>query len=165
VEIGLPLGLAIEADALYRSEGFRVSASSGSYFMFGDEHANLWEVPILLKYRIPLPIAKPFLEAGYASRVIGGPVSRNVTANLPGGVVTFGTYNSQWSNSNGLVVGGGVQFALGRLRLSPVVRYTRWTGSTFMGRSGGPGEYFYLTAWQSNQNQVDVLLGVAWKFR
>jgi hypothetical protein len=159
------LGLAVEADALYRREGFQVSASSGSYSLFGDEHANLWEVPVLLKYRIPLPIAKPFLEAGYASRVIGGSVSRNVTANLPGGVVTYGTYDSKWSNSNGFVVGGGVQFALGHLRLSPVVRYTRWSGSSVTGGSGGPGTYFYLPTWQSNQNQVDVLLGIAWKFR
>jgi hypothetical protein len=165
LEVGLPFGLAIEADALYRRTGFQVSASSGSYYIFGDERANLWEVPILLKYRIPLTAARPFLEAGYVSRVIGGSVSRNTAQNLPEGVVTYSSYDSTWSNSNGLVVGGGVQFALGRLHLSPVVRYTYWNDSTVAGGSGGPGAYFYAPAWRSNQNQVDVLLGVAWKVR
>jgi hypothetical protein len=165
LEVGLPFGLAVEADALYRRAGFQVSASSGSYYIFGDERANLWEVPILLKYRIPLTAARPFLEAGYVSRVIAGSVSRNTAQNLPEGVVTYESYYSTWSNSHGLVVGGGVQFALGHLRLSPTVRYTYWTDSTFTGGSLGPGSYFYAPPWQSNQNQVDVLLGVAWKVR
>jgi hypothetical protein len=168
LEIGLPLGLAVEADALYRRAGVQTSASNGSYSIFVDEHANLWEFPILLKYRIPLPAARPFVEVGYAPRIIGGSVSRNVVENLPYDCqmgATCATYYSSWSNSNGIVVGGGVQFALGHLRLAPTVRYTYWTDSTFMGAYGGPHAVFSGPPWQSNQNQVDVLLGVAWKIR
>ncbi len=83
VEIGLPFGLAVEADALYRRAGFQTSASNGDYNIFAVEHANLWEIPILLKYRFPFPLAKPFLEAGYAPRITGGSITRSVTENLP----------------------------------------------------------------------------------
>lgn len=166
LEVGLPFGLAVEADALYRRAGFQTSASNGDYNVFAVEHANLWEVPILLKYRIPIAAAKPFLEAGYVSRVIAGSPTKNEVDHLPGGIVyTYSTYYSNWSNDNGFVVGGGVQFALGHLRLSPVIRYTRWSGSTVMGAYAGPMEIFSAPPWQSNQNQVDVLLGVAWKVR
>jgi hypothetical protein len=165
LEIGLPLGLAVEADALYRRSGFQTSASNGNYSVFAEERANLWEFPILLKYRIPFPAAKPFLEVGYAPRIVGGSVSRYYVDNLPVGQGTYSTYYSIWSNSNGIVVGGGVQFALGHLRLSPTVRYAYWIDSAFTGAYGGPHDLFSGLPWQSNQNQVDVLLGVAWKVR
>lgn len=171
LEVGLPLGLAVEADALYRRAGFQTSVSAGSYYVHAAEHANLWEVPILLKYRIPLPAARPFLEAGYAIRVVGGSISTSNVENLPypygtGQGETFSTYYSNWSTSHGIVIGGGVQFALGHLRLSPTVRYTRWTDSTVSGAYAGPHELFYnIPPWQSNQNQVDLMLGIAWKVR
>lgn len=170
LEVGLPFRLAVEADALYRRAGFRTSASNGSYYVRGAEHANLWEVPILLKYKMPLPAVKPFLEAGYAIRVVGGSVRSSYTQDLPNGCgqgETCSTYSADWSTSNGLVVGGGVQFALGRLRLSPTVRYTRWTDNTVSGGyDRAPKPVFYnVPPWQSNQNQVDVLLGIAWKLR
>jgi hypothetical protein len=61
--------------------------------------------------------------------------------------------------SHGIVVGGGVRFAIGRLHLSPELRYTRWSNSAISGSyDDGP-------SWQSTQNQVDVLLGIAWRFR
>ncbi len=161
----MPLGFAVEADALYRRAGFQTSASNGSYSIFAAEHANLWEFPVLLKYRIPLTAAKPFLESGYVPRIIGGSVDRNYVDNLPAGQGTYSTYYSTWSNRNGLAVGGGIQFALGPLRLSPTVRYTYWTDSTVSGAYGGPHAIFSAPPWQSTQNQVDVLLGVAWKFR
>src|SRR5580698_10624766 len=60
LDIGLPLGLGFEADALYRPEGFQAPGLSLS------ESGNSWEFPLLLKYRLPFPLVKPFLEAGYA---------------------------------------------------------------------------------------------------
>lgn len=166
VELGLPFGLAVEADAIYRRAGIQASASNGDYNIFVHEHANLWEFPVLLKYRIPVSVAKPFLEVGYVRRITGGDIGRKVTGNLPNWPgMTYSTYYSNWYDSNGVVVGGGVQFALGHLRLAPTVRYTRWTGDTATGAFGGAHAIFSGQPWQSNQNQVDVLLGVAWKFR
>jgi hypothetical protein len=58
-----------------------------------------------------------------------------------------------------LVVGGGIQFSIGRLRLSPGVRYTHWNNTPITGVYGdGP-------SWESTQNQVDILVGIAWSIR
>jgi hypothetical protein len=58
-----------------------------------------------------------------------------------------------------LVIGGGVQFGIGRLRLSPGVRYTHWNNTPIVGTFGnGP-------SWESTQNQVDILVGIEWKIR
>lgn len=133
VEVGLPLGLGFEADALYRRVGFSDRFYGGPTAQYG----NSWEFPLLLKFRLPFPVVKPFVEAGYAPRVIG---SANGT-------------------SHGLVIGGGVQFGIGRLRLSPAVRYTYWsTGVPLIVYADGPT---LVTA----QNQADILLGVAWRLR
>jgi hypothetical protein len=166
LEVGLPFGLAVEADALYRRTGFQASAANGDYDIFVHERANLWEFPVQLKYRIPVSPAKPFLEVGYVRRIIGGDVDTNVTGNLPNFPgMTYSTYYSEWNDSNGVVIGGGIQFALGHLHLSPTVRYTHWTDNTVAGVFGGPHSVFSGGPWRSNQDQVDVLLGVTWKLR
>jgi hypothetical protein len=55
--------------------------------------------------------------------------------------------------------GGGVQFGVGRLRVSPEVRYTHWTSTPINGFfSDGP-------SYSSTQEQVDVLIGIGWKIR
>ena len=128
LDVGLPFGLAVEFDALYRRTGYRTSTSNGNYSIVADERANVWELPILLKYKLPFPVAKPFLEAGYAPRIIGS-TSKNEQGVFPVTGQTFSTFNSTWSTSHGLIIGGGVQLAVGRLRLSPVIRYTRWNNS------------------------------------
>jgi len=67
------------------------------------------------------------------------------------------TVKTNWSPSLGIVAGGGVQFGIGRLRLAPEVRYTYWN-STPINLSFGDGP-----SYASNQQQVDVLLGISWK--
>jgi hypothetical protein len=67
--------------------------------------------------------------------------------------------SEQLPDSQGLVIGGGVQVGIGRLRLSPGVRYTHWNNTPITGTFGnGP-------SWQSTQNQVDILVGIEWKIR
>jgi hypothetical protein len=70
------------------------------------ENANSWEFPMLLKCRLPVPLIKPFVEAGYAPRVIQGSIHSYFP--IP--------------TSQGIVMGGGVQLGIGRLRLAPAVR-------------------------------------------
>lgn len=161
LEIGLPLQLEIEVDALYRREGYQSSFEGQLSTVFADERANSWEFPILLKYRFPSPVARPFLEAGYAPRVIHGSISSNGFDDFPplGPQYYASRAGTNWPISHGIVVGGGVQIAIGHLRLAPELRYTRWSNSAISGFYGdGP-------SWQSSQNQVDVLLGVSWRMR
>jgi hypothetical protein len=159
-DIGLPLGFGVEVDALYRREGFQSSFenpgpgiySSGAY----EERANSWEFPMLLKYRLPVPLVKPFAEVGYAPRVIDGTITNYFYSSTS---TSISTSSEHWPDSQGLVIGGGVQFAIGRLRLSPAVRYTHWNNTPIMGTLvNGPG-------FESTQNQVDILVGIEWKIR
>ena len=65
-----------------------------------------------------------------------------------------------YSPSVGFVAGGGLQFNLGRLRLAPQVRYTRWATAPV------GGLYYSLgSTYSSNQNQVDLLVGISWKVK
>jgi outer membrane receptor protein involved in Fe transport len=150
LDIGLPLGFGVEVDALYQREGFQGVFSNG-YF---GERANSWEFPLLLKYRLPVPLVKPFAEVGYAPRVIDGSFATNFVS-PPSTLIS----SEHFPDSQGLVIGGGIQFATGRLRLSPGVRYTHWNNTPIAGTFGnGP-------SWQSTQNEVDILVGIEWKIR
>jgi hypothetical protein len=152
LDIGLPLGFGVEVDALYRREGFQSSYSNAFYSASSEERANSWEFPLLLKYRLPVPLVKPFAEVGYAPRVIDGSITSQNSL--------FGSTSSEhFPVSQGLVIGGGVQVGIGRLRLSPGVRYTHWNNTPITGvYSNGP-------SFESTQNQVDILVGIEWKIR
>jgi hypothetical protein len=51
LDIGLPLGFGVEADALYRHESYEVPDFTGSTVWKRDS----WEFPILLKKYLPFP--------------------------------------------------------------------------------------------------------------
>jgi hypothetical protein len=161
-ELGLPLGLGVEFDALYRSEGYRTAFGNFAGSFVARERANSWEFPILLKYKFPFPVVKPYLAGGYAARVINGSIDWDgYTIDLSNGQKTFGHSHSgtNWDKSHGIVVGGGVRFTIGALQISPELRYTYWNNAAIS--SFGPQGYGF----QSTQNQVDVLLGLGWKLR
>ncbi len=158
-ELGLPLGLGVEADALYRRDGYRSGWGNWAGSSFDRARLNSWEFPMLLTYRVPVPVVKPFAEVGYAPRVGSGTVDSNVLALFPTQSYQQVHYSATWQTGGGLVVGGGVRLGLGRLRLSPQVRYTHWNNAAVSGYySDGP-------SYQSMQNQVDVLLSIGWKMR
>ncbi len=161
LELGLPLGFAVEVDALYHRNGYLFGQDNVG-IVIDSERANSWEFPILLKYKLPVPKIKPFIEAGWAPRTISGTIAESgVNLNIETGQQTpFSTsFKTNWSRSFGGVFGGGVQFEVGRLRLSPEVRYTYWTSTPINGTFGNGPAYF------STQNQVDVLIGIGWKIR
>ncbi len=138
LDLGLPLGFSVEADALYRNESYQTPQWTSNLIL---QHPRTsWEFPILLKKTLlPLPVVKPFIEAGWVPRDI---LSSTFTPS---------------SSSQGLVIGAGVQLGIGRLRLSPALRYTRWNNApALIVFANGPT--ISLT-----QNQVDVLIGLSWK--
>ncbi len=100
VELRLPFGLGIEADALYR----HVINPSG----------NAWEVPLLAKVRLPARgSAVPYA-------VGGGVFKRNE--------ILRAFQVGPPETTSGFVIGGGLELRLGPVRLGPELRYTRWTG-------------------------------------
>ncbi|MBV9677238.1 MAG: outer membrane beta-barrel protein [Acidobacteriaceae bacterium] len=123
VELHLPLGLSVEADALYRPLSFKSSATSTDF--------SSWEFPILAKYRFPIPLVKPYVEAGPSFRTVGG------------------LFGGNFSNS-GFTAGAGIELRIARFRIGPEIRYTHW---------GADGTNAANLGFSSNQNQGEFLVG------
>lgn len=103
VELHLPLGLSVEADALYRPLSFTATPPN----LIQSTDFSSWEFPILAKYRFAIPLVKPYVEAGPSFRTVGGQFGGNL------------------SNS-GFTAGVGVELRLARFRIGPEIRYTHW---------------------------------------
>jgi hypothetical protein len=179
VEIGLPFRLALEFDALYRREGYRtdlrvsIPLSVNPFGPFGGTQfdrarANSWEFPLLLKYKIPLRVIKPYVEVGYANRIIRGSIDSDLflfsPPPTPGGRDFRSYSDTDWRDSLGEVAGLGVQFAFGRLLVSPEARYTRWNNTAIRGFTFGTLSQYGLPAFESSRNQVDLQIGLRWNF-
>lgn len=182
VELELPFSLALEFDALYRREGYRtrfdisISPLVNSIGPFGGiqfdrERANSWEFPLLLKYKIRLPVIKPYVEAGYAHRIIEGSIDNILLIAPPpgfsGGRGFNGSSNTNWLGSHGAVAGLGVQLAFGRLIVSPEARYTRWNNAAIRESVFAPAVAGFLESglpgFESARNQVDLQIGFRWR--
>jgi hypothetical protein len=124
VELRLPASMSIEVDALYRSYDFRSAGVGAS--------ASSWEFPVLIKHRFFAGPVRPYIDAGVS-------FSRLSDINL----------SSLNHRSNyGIVVGGGLEFNLFLIKVSPEVRYTGWALRDFDGSQV-----------QSKRNQLAVLVG------
>lgn len=139
IELHLPFGLAVEADALYHP----LNLATQIYNAPGTTHPGLsassndnssWEFPILGKYHfLPLPLLKPYVEGGPAFRALGSGAS--------------------YLSSSGIALGGGVEIKIAKLRIEPEIRYTHWGSDSASAILAG--------AAQSNVNQAAFLVGIA----
>ena len=100
VEFHLPLGLSIEADALYRR--YQISDSGGE-----------WQFPILGKYKFLIGPVRPYVGGGLNFNHVTG-FSKLLSAQLP------------HPGTTGLTLEGGIEFKILRLRLAPELRFTHW---------------------------------------
>ncbi|MGH9582709.1 MAG: hypothetical protein ACRD4O_07225 [Bryobacteraceae bacterium] len=105
VELHLPFGLGVQADALYRN--YTVSGT-----------VTQWEFPILASYRFhtALPLIHPFVDAG--------PSFNHVSA-------ISGLSNLPTRGAAGFAIGGGIEAKLLFLRVEPEIRYTHWGRTNF----------------------------------
>ena len=65
IEMHFPAGFGVEFDALYRRFHYDASSNLVDVVVNGSA-SNAWEFPILVKYRTPGVIFRPFLNAGFA---------------------------------------------------------------------------------------------------
>ena len=142
IELHLPLGFGVEADALYRHFNYQASGNLVDALVNISAN-NAWEFPLLLKYRMPGLFVRPFLDAGVAFDRWSGSKQLRVLA-----VVTKSDVSG---TDTGFVAGGGIELHTPLIRLSPEIRYTRWGASSITDLSG---------ALRSNQNQVEILVGL-----
>ena len=154
VELRLPFGLGIELDALYRRLDYTSSGNLVDVFISGNTTGNAWEFPLLVKYRFPSKIVRPYVDAGVAWDTLSG-LTQTVTQTLfPTRTTTTTTSNPAELNKNtvrGFVTGVGLDVKVLFIHLSPEIRYTRWGAQHFLSSNGGL---------QSNQNQAEFLLGI-----
>ncbi len=156
IQFNLPARFSIEVDALYKRLGYQYDQSLANRTVYAKTVANSWEFPALVKYAIlPGPV-RPFVGGGGAFRHISGveQLRNTVIAGLAPTNLRLNTA-SEFNKRNdvGLVFGGGVEFKLGRLRIIPEVRYTRWGSENFR----DPVNALLRT----NRNQGDFLIGFA----
>ncbi len=99
VELRLPAGFSLEADALYQSGIYSAIPSGGSE----------WQFPILAKYKFAKGPLRPFLDGG---------ISFSHITDIPN--IPDLNHNSNF----GIVAGAGLEIHAVFLRISPEVRYT-----------------------------------------
>lgn len=135
-ELHVPLGFSVEADALYRPLDLEVNTRviSLQTITVNSSSKASWEFPILVKYRFPIPVVKPYLDAGPSFRAKSSDITR--------------------LSDRGLTLGGGVELKLGRVRLGPELRYTHW------GSDAGPRSTALFNP-TSKTNQAEILLGIS----
>ncbi|HUQ94079.1 MAG TPA: outer membrane beta-barrel protein [Bryobacteraceae bacterium] len=128
LELRLPLGFGASFDALYRRYNFETISSTSSFFESGGQ----WEFPLMLRYRFPGIVARPFVAAG--------PVFQKIT-----GVTST-------RNSSGVALGGGLDIKIPLFHITPEIRYSR--------RFQEPFITLPLSGLRANANQFDFMLGI-----
>jgi hypothetical protein len=148
----------VELSALYRRTGYSTSDTNLGITFLTQVRANSWEFPLLGKFYLPghfLPV-RPFVEAGYVARSLSG--VKGVVQGFGTGMIASSPLNTREllgdNPTHGFALGGGLQLRVGKLRIAPEIRYTRWTGRAF--DTQGSRRFFV----QSLQNQADFLLGL-----
>ena len=124
VELRLPANMAVEVDALYRSYDFRSAGVGAS--------GTSWEFPVLLKHRFIAGPVRPYFDGGLSFSRLSD--------------IKLSSLNHR--SNYGIVVGGGIEFNLFLIKVSPEIRYTGWAFRNFDGSDV-----------QSKRNQLAVLVG------
>lgn len=132
LELNLPIGFAIEANALYKRPGYEIGALR--------ERHSQWEFPILLK-GYPLgrnPVIQPYTGAGISFRRTGAKAAGDDANQV----------------NRGLVLAAGIRNGPGRIKIAPELRFTRWLGAArlYSGLPDGRAE--------TGRNQLELLIGV-----
>jgi opacity protein-like surface antigen len=139
VELHLPAGFGVELDALYRRFDYSnpVGSTVNGVITFANTTSSAWEFPLLLKYRFPAKVVRPYVDAGVAWDKVS-----NLANTLSG--------NSTKSTTMGAVVGAGLDVHVLIVHILPELRYTRWTD-----------QHFNITnVLHSNQNQAEFMVGI-----
>ena len=153
-ELHLPLGFAIEGDVLFRHLNYTDHLPTTPFITTTDQAtSSSWEFPIVLKYRFPMRIVRPYVDAGVAWDTLSGltdTVTQTVAPAFSSSTTSTSKPASLTNNTTmGFVMGAGVDVHALVIHISPEIRYTRWASPHF-NLSG---------VINSNQNQAEFLVG------
>jgi opacity protein-like surface antigen len=152
-ELHLPFGFGIEFDILYRHFDYNGSATLMNVVSNSRTTANAWEFPLLAKYRIPMKIVHPYVDAGVAWDKLSG-LTQTITSTFVALTTTTTRSNPAELNTTatrGFVMGAGVSVKVLKIQVSPEIRFTRWGAQHFI----DPGGLLH-----SNLNQGEFLVGI-----
>ncbi len=156
-------GIGFELDALYKRLGY---VGIVREFNFGsgvlvrsafDAKGNSWDFPLMAKYRFGR-LLHPYVAGGGVLRHIG-PVRARGASTIEDRVArttvrrpidTTEPSDLRKRLYPGVTIAGGIELGLGRLRLLPEIRYTRWTAN--IAGSGGLLRF--------DPHQAEFLLGL-----
>ncbi len=152
VEMHLPLRFSVELDAIYKRTGVDGPSYTAPVLDLNSTEqirANQWEFPLLAKYEITGGLLRPFVDVGPVLRNISGinSIVNYTLATLPPTSVTTTRNNTTLlmnRDTAGIAIGGGIALKVAHFRVSPELRYTRWTATSLYGSAG---------------NQADVIVG------
>ncbi len=135
VELGLPLGFAVEVEAMYRPLNLTIDSTiEPQPTTTSVSNITSWEFPILGKYYFfHTPGLHPYVEAGPIFRAVGSQAS--------------------YLSKSGVALGGGVNIQIWKLRFMPELRYERWGHDAAVSVPG-------FIAALSNVNQAEFLIGI-----
>ena len=135
MEVAIPFGFRFEADALYtRLDPTEHRFLSPSFGNINRLAANAWEFPLLLKYSWRHGRCRPFAAAGGTFRRIQSlrRASKCSPAVFSPRAAYFRYRIEEPLLQGGMAFGSGVRISAGPLKVTPEVRYTRWTSLRFL---------------------------------
>ncbi len=136
-ELHLPWGFGVEVDAIYRHFDYKNIVGSTTGAVGSVTGVGAWEFPLLLKYRFPARVVRPYVDAGIAFDRLTG-----LTSTITG--------NPEKGTTKGAVLGAGLDVHLLFIHILPELRYTRWTDQHFN----------VSNVLSSNQNQAEFMVGI-----
>jgi opacity protein-like surface antigen len=152
-ELHLPFGLGVEFDILYRRLDYNGSATLMNIVSNSRTTGNAWEFPLLAKYRFPMKIVHPYVDAGVAWDKLSG-LTQTITSTFVALTTTTTTSTPAELNTTatrGFVMGAGLSVKVLVIHVSPEIRFTRWGAQHFI----DPGGLLH-----SNVNQGEFLVGI-----
>ena len=144
-ELHLPFGFGIEVDALYRHMSYNGSGLIGS-ITSSSVNSGDWEFPVLVKYRFPMKIVRPYIDGGVAWDKLSG-----LTQSVKQSIATQSPTVVNQNTTAGIVLGAGIDIHVIKIHIMPELRYTRWGSAQFSDPTG---------LLKSTQNQAEFLLGI-----
>jgi opacity protein-like surface antigen len=148
-ELHLPFGLGVEFDILYRRFDYTGNGTLAGVVTSSSATGNAWEFPLLVKYRFPMKMVHPYVDAGVAWDTLSG-LKQAITRNS----ITTSTSSPAELNTTatrGFVMGAGLSVKVLVIHILPEIRFTRWGAQHFIDPNG---------LLHSNVNQGEFLVGI-----
>ncbi len=153
-ELHLPFGLGVEFDILYRRFDYNGSGTLAGIVTSSSATGNAWEFPLLAKYRFPMKVVHPYVDAGVAWDTLSGLKQAITSIVAPNHTTTTTTSTPAELNTTatrGFVMGAGLSVKVLVIHVSPEIRFTRWGAQHFIDPNG---------LLHSNVNQGEFLVGI-----